>query len=82
MAYTKGEWRPLYSHVDPTSGKEIWYIGAAGKEGIANKIYSRANAHLIAAAPKLAELLFESRQCIDNNWRERRDKILKKAGLL
>ena len=55
IKYTKGEWRPLYSHVDPTSSKEMWYIEA--EEGVASKIYGRANAHLIAVAPDMYEAL-------------------------
>ncbi len=33
-------------------------------------------------APDMALLLLESREFIGGDWRERRDKILKKAGLL
>jgi hypothetical protein len=41
-----------------------------------------ANAHLIIAAPELGALLLESRESIGGDWHERRDAILKKAGLI
>jgi hypothetical protein len=41
-----------------------------------------ANAKLMASAPEMAELLMESRENIGGDWRDRRDAILKKAGLL
>jgi hypothetical protein len=41
-----------------------------------------ANARLISAVTDLAELLMESRDIVGDDWRERRDSVLKKAGLL
>lgn len=41
-----------------------------------------ANIRLWAASPELASLLMESRENIGGNWRDRRDEVLRKAGLL
>ena len=75
MEYTKGEWR--YFRLP-----EGWRIEESKGEQIAFSIPNEGNAHLIAAAPRLVDLLLESRQSIRGDWRERRDKVLKEAGLL
>lgn len=40
---------------------------------------TETNAHLIAAAPEMLDLLVESQTSIGGDWRERRDAAIKKA---
>lgn len=67
------------------SGQDYWITDGASKA--VALVYSESapakdNARLIAAAPQMAQLLIESQTNIGGGWRQRRDEVLKRAGLL
>lgn len=65
-----------------SADEQIIYAGPSSFKSLRGMTEKEAlaNAHLIAAAPELFELLKESQETIGGDWRERRDKILDKAA--
>ena len=78
--FTKGEWIKQGSFIF-SSEKPPRLIAEVIRHNMSFN-EQQANAHLIAAAPRMAGLLLESREFIGGDWRERRDKVLKEVGVL
>jgi hypothetical protein len=86
--YTKGEWIKqneisvdgyhIYSRL---TDDDLAIVVDKSDDGTGED-ETEANARLMVAAPKMAELLLESREFIGGDWRERRDEVLKEAGVL
>ena len=74
----RGEYTPpqVFSIADIDNPKIVCTLA------VRNGVTEIDNGKLIACAPEMAEMLMESRDSIGGDWRDRREALLKKAGVI